>query len=81
MTGFVWVTGLVRLMSDASTALYIILPLMAILVVIWNIVQYFHADDHEKANFKKNIKYTVIALIVGMTANGFINLLLGYFPS
>lgn len=79
MTGFIWVTGLVRLMTDASMALYIILPLLAILVIVWNIVQIFHADDHEKVSFKKNIKYTLIALVVGMTANGFVTLLLSYF--
>lgn len=80
LTGFVWVTGLVSLLTDASNSLYIILPLLALIVIGWNVVKRMQADDHEKIKFKENIKTTFIYLVIGMTANGFITLLLSYFP-
>lgn len=81
LTGFVWVTGLVNLLTDASLALYIILPLLALIIIGWNVVKRMQADDHEKVKFKENIKTTFVYLVIGMTVNGFITLLLSYFPS
>jgi hypothetical protein len=63
LTEFVWVTGLVKLLTDASVALYFILPGLALVIIVWNVVKRLQADDH------------------GMTINGFITMLLSYFPS
>ncbi|MDO9492009.1 hypothetical protein [Acetobacterium sp.] len=81
LTGFVWVTGTVKLLTDASLALYIILPLLALIVIGWNVIKRMQADDHEKVKYKENMKTTFIYLVIGMTVNGFITLLLSYFPS
>lgn len=80
-TEFVWVTGLVKLLSDASLALYIILPLLALIVIGWNVIKRLQADDHEKIKYKENMKTTLVYLVIGMTVNGFITMLLSYFPS
>lgn len=79
-TEFIWVTGLVKLLTDMSLALYIVLPILSLIVIGWNVVKRLQADDHEKIKFKENIKTTFLYLVVGMTANGFITLLLSYFP-
>lgn len=81
LTEFVWVTGLVKLLTDASLALYIILPLLALIVIGWNVVKRLQADDHEKIKYKENMKTTLVYLVIGMTVNGFITMLLSYFPS
>ena len=81
LTEFVWVTGLVKLLTDASTALYIILPLVALVVIGWNVVKRMQADDHEKVKYKDNMKTTAIYLVIGMTINSFIKLILLYFPN
>jgi uncharacterized membrane protein YidH (DUF202 family) len=80
-TEFVWVTGLVKLLTDASLALYIILPLLALIVIGWNVIKRLQADDHEKIKYKENMKTTLVYLVIGMTVNGFITMLLSYFPS
>ncbi|AWW28378.1 hypothetical protein [Acetobacterium sp. KB-1] len=81
LTEFVWVTGLVKLLTDASLALYIILPLLALIVIGWNVIKRLQADDHEKIKYKENMKTTLVYLVIGMTVNGFITMLLSYFPS
>jgi uncharacterized membrane protein YidH (DUF202 family) len=81
LTEFVWVTGLVKLLTDASLALYIVLPLLALIVIGWNVVKRLQADDHEKIKYKENMKTTLVYLVIGMTVNGFITMLLSYFPS
>lgn len=80
-TEFVWVTGLVKLLTDASLALYIVLPLLALVIIIWNVVKRLQAEDHEKIKYKENMKTTLFYLVVGMTVNGFITMVLRYFPS
>lgn len=81
LTEFVWVTGTVKLMTDVSLALYIVLPLLALIVIGWNVVKRLQADDHEKIKYKENMKTTLVYLVIGMTVNGFITMLLSYFPS
>jgi uncharacterized membrane protein YidH (DUF202 family) len=80
-TEFVWVTGTVKLLTDASLALYIVLPLLALIVIGWNVVKRLQADDHEKIKYKENMKTTLFYLVIGMTVNGFITMVLSYFPS
>lgn len=80
-TDFIWVTGLVKLLTDASLALYIVLPLLALIVIGWNVIKRLQADDHEKIKYKENMKTTLVYLVIGMTVNGFITMLLSYFPS
>jgi hypothetical protein len=81
LTEFVWVTGLVKLLTDASVALYFILPGLALVIIVWNVVKRLQADDHEKIKYKENMKTTLVYLVIGMTVNGFITMLLSYFPS
>jgi hypothetical protein len=81
LTEFVWVTGLVKLLTDASVALYFILPGLALVIIVWNVVKRLQADDHEKIKYKENMKTTLLYLVIGMTINGFITMLLSYFPS
>ncbi len=80
-TEFVWVTGLVKLLTDMSLALYIVLPILSLIVIGWNVVKRLQADDHEKIKYKENMKTTLVYLVIGMTVNGFITMLLSYFPS
>lgn len=80
-TEFVWVTGLVKLLTDMSLALYIVLPILSLIVIGWNVIKRLQADDHEKIKYKENMKTTLVYLVIGMTVNGFITMLLSYFPS
>lgn len=56
LTEFVWVTGLVKLLTDASLALYIVLPLLALIVIGWNVVKRLQADVMKKIKYKENMK-------------------------
>ncbi|WP_303871705.1 hypothetical protein [Acetobacterium wieringae] len=78
---FIWVTGLVKLLTDMSLALYIVLPILSLIVIGWNVIKRLQADDHEKIKYKENMKTTLVYLVIGMTVNGFITMLLSYFPS
>ena len=74
------VTNSIRLITDATGWLMLLIPLVAALMVgFWSFQKSMSDDQAQTADLNKKIKTTIISGAIGVSASGLVNFILGYF--
>lgn len=74
------VTGTKKLFQDGTKAVLIIIPVAAVLYIVWNLFKLQGADDEGDAKpIKKKIKAVAICAIAAELASTLVTIILSYY--
>lgn len=81
LSNSVLVSGTKKLIDDVTSALMILIPLIASVLAAMNGLKISGAQDDERPALMKKVRISIIAAICGIAAPGIIKIILGYYST